>query len=142
MVLADTATWVAAGAAVLASVGTFALACVAVAQIRSSRHMLEALVEHVEAAQTQASATAQLAQLAQNDQIDRLMGTHSAVFASSDVQLAAAVTGIAQTLARAFPASADAPASDAERARGSVRGSNLSESEQTSEDTSAANTGV
>lgn len=102
-VAASTATWLAAIAAVLAAVTTTVLAVVAVLQMRSSDRQVDVMREHV-------NATDRLAQAAEKQAHQQMMqnlGVSGSMFSSPEKRMADALTGIAFTLARAFPSETD-----------------------------------
>jgi hypothetical protein len=94
---AATAAWVAAVAAVLAAITTGVLAFVAFKQMRASRHQSDAL-------NRQADAMSVLAQTAAAQEFrDRMAGRSTRIFGTPEDDMALALKGIAQTLARAYP---------------------------------------
>lgn len=109
-----TPTWVAAGAAVLAAITTTVLALVAVLQIRASDRQLAVMRSHVE-------ATSRLARAAEEQAFHDRLKSSGLPFGMPERDIANAVAGIAQTLARAFPplavATDDEPSQTAEVSR-------------------------
>jgi hypothetical protein len=107
----STATWVAAGAAVLAAITTIVLATVAVLQMRSSDRQVDVMREHVNATHRLALAAEEEARRQQM----RGLGAGSSIFSSPEQQMATALKGVAVSLARAFPAHTAAEGDDEAR---------------------------
>jgi uncharacterized protein HemX len=93
---AATAAWVAAVVTVLAATTTGVLAFVAFKQMRASKHQSDAL-------NRQADAMNALAQTAAAQEFRDQMAGHSSIFRTPEEDMARALQGIAQTLARAYP---------------------------------------
>jgi Cu/Ag efflux protein CusF len=91
------AAWLQAAAAVVAAATTIALVLLARAQMRSATTMADAATK-------QAEATAMVARLADQQQTIAIMHDNGWPFATPDQTMAMALTGIAQSLGRAYPA--------------------------------------